>query len=135
MSRLVVLILHALGNSSLDGPAEYVLRCGAPGVVRAVLGVVCHVHPVPGLVYVKEGHSVQEAPCRFGGLMAGPVRGRGRLRRRRAQAQDGEAGVGHVQALACGVLPGAGQFCPHLAGNCALVCSVGGGVLAFVPSL
>ena len=37
---------------------EYVPRCGALGVIRAVLGVVCHVHPVPGLVYVKEGDSV-----------------------------------------------------------------------------
>ena len=84
---------------------------------------------------MEEGHSVQEAPSRFGGFVAGLVGGRGRPRGHRAQAQDGEAGVGHVQALACGVLPGAGQFCPHLAGNCALVCSVGGGVLAFVPSL
>ena len=97
--------------------------------------MVRHVYPVPGLVYVKEGHSVQEAPSRFGGFMAGLVRGRGRLRGRRAQAQDGEAGVGHVQALAGGVLPGVGHFCPHLAGNCALVCGVGGGVLVLVPSL
>ena len=43
--------------------------------------------------------------------------------------------MGHVQALAGGVLPGVGHSRPHLAGNRALVCGVGGGVLVLVSSL
>jgi hypothetical protein len=54
--------------------------------MRAVLGVMCHVHAVAGLVYVKEGDGVQEAPSWLGGSMAGFVLGRGCLRGCRAQA-------------------------------------------------
>ena len=78
---------------------------------------------------------MQEAPSWFGGFMAGLVRGRGRLRGRGAQAEDGEAWVGRVEVLSGGFCPSLCQSGPHLAGDRALVCGVGGCVLLFVPGL
>ena len=45
----VVLVLDPRGDSLFDRP-EYVLRRGALRVVRAVLGVVRHVHPGARLI-------------------------------------------------------------------------------------
>ena len=61
--------------------------------------------------------------------------GRGRLRGRGAEAEDREAWVGCVEALSCGVLPCVGHPGPHLAGDWALVCGVGGGVFVLVAGL
>ena len=73
-----MLVLHARGDPLLDCP-EYVLGRGALRVVRAVLGMVRHVHSGARFVDLEQGYGVKEAPGGLCGLVACLLSGRGRL--------------------------------------------------------
>lgn len=91
----VVLILEACEDSLLDRP-KYVPGRGAPRIMWAVHGVVSHVHSGARAIELKECHSVQEAPDWLRGIAASSLGARGGEGEARAQAEDGEAGAGHI---------------------------------------
>ena len=80
-----MLVLDTRGNPLLDCP-EYVLRCGALRVVRAVVGVVRDVHSGARLIDLEQGYGVEEAPGGLRGLVACRFGGCSRLLGPRAQA-------------------------------------------------